>query len=72
MEISTGAEDTFIVSSATGRVVCTFEERGLADDWIADREGNGVAYRLFLRRSDVVELEHTPGQPNARGLSSTA
>lgn len=56
MQIQTGAEDTWFVASATGRVVCTFESEELAREWLDPRKDNGVNYRLLVRRSDTTEL----------------
>ena len=57
MQITTGKEDTWFVTSGTGRVVCAFVEEEAAKEWINNRSSNDVRYRLFHKDANVKEID---------------
>jgi hypothetical protein len=56
MNIRTISQPTFTVTSSSGSVVASFDDRKRAEDWIRRRKGNGVTYHLYLQTITFVEL----------------
>jgi hypothetical protein len=58
VDVKAGVEDTYFVTTVNGRCIASFDERALAEDLIKLRTSQGiVSFRLFLRRTDTVELQ---------------
>lgn len=56
MQVSQGASDTWLACSGSGAIVASFSTSELLREWLANRQCNGVNYRLYHRRTNTVEI----------------